>query len=59
MVSDKSGVDNGFPPVNMRKVTKLTCVTRQIGSDGSRWTYISEVCGLHKGCAIAFPCISM
>ena len=26
MVSDKSGVDSGFPPVNLRKVAKLTCV---------------------------------
>ena len=34
MVSDKSGVDSGFPPVNLRKVTKLDCITRQIGSDG-------------------------
>jgi hypothetical protein len=64
MVSDKSGVDSGFPPVNLRKVKKLACVTRQIGSYGSRWAYmcmlhIREVCSLHKGWAIAFPCISI
>lgn len=35
MVSDKSGVDSGFPLVNLRKVAKLLCVTRQIGADGS------------------------
>ena len=59
MVSDKAGVDSGFPPVNLRKVAKLARFTRQIGSDGSRWTCIREVCGFHRGWAIAFPCTSI
>lgn len=52
MVSDKSGVDSGFPPVNLRKVAKLACITRQNGSDGSRWTYIC----IFVKCAVCTKC---